>query len=128
MIYAIVIAALALVAFFVVGRLNEIFCVSVRGGRVLLVRGSAPAALLQAFGDVARISHISRATIRGVRAANHARLVVSGVDEGTAQRLRNVFGTHHWSSLRSQLPRPSSRNLGQLLGIAWLAWLLVGRR
>lgn len=107
-------------------RANELFCLSVREGRVLLIRGRIPPSLLHAIEDVARRSGIRRATIRGVAGQHHARIVASGVDEGTAQRLRNVFGTHPVQKLRGA-KLPEARNLGQLLGIAWLAWLFVGR-
>ncbi len=127
MLYAIVIGAVVVAGLVIFGRMNEVFAVSVRKGRVLLVRGAIPPALLDAFEDVARRAHVSRATIRAVRTETHARLVMSGVDEGVAQRLRNVFGTHHWSTLRSQAPRPRVRNVGQVLGVAWLAWMFTRR-
>lgn len=114
------------IALFVWGRVNEIFCLSVRDGRVLLVRGRIPPSVLEAFADVVRRQGVRRASIRAVAGPSHARLVVSGADEGTAQRLRNVFGTHPVQRLRgAKLPR--ARNVGQLLGIAWLAWLFTDR-
>lgn len=108
-------------------RANELFYLSVRDGRVLLVRGRIPPSLLHGIEDVVRRSAIRRASIRAVAGQHHARLVASGVDDGTAQRLRNVFGTHPVQKLRGA-KLPEARNLGQLLGIAWLAWLFVGRR
>jgi hypothetical protein len=122
----VVLIALAVAAYFL-WRGGEIFCLSVRNGRMLLVRGRIPPSLLHDIEDVVRRCNIRRATIRGVAEQHHARIVASGVDEGTAQRLRNVFGTHPIQKLRGA-KLPSTRNLGQLLGIAWLAWLFVGRR
>lgn len=102
---------------------TEIFCLSVRGGRVLLVRGRAPAALVAQIRDVVAKPPVSRATIRAVRAESGARLVVTGdVDEGRAQRLRNLFGLYPAAKLRSA-PAVTQRTFGQLVGIAWLAWL-----
>lgn len=106
-------------------RVNEIFFVSVRDGRCLIVRGRVPGALLDGMSDVVRRSRVARGSIRAVRSEGHARLAVRGMDEGTAQRLRNVFGTHPIQKLRAA-QATSNRNLGQLLGLAWLAWLLAG--
>lgn len=108
-----------------VPRWNELFLVSVRGGEVLLARGRCPTALLREIGEVVRRDGVQHATIRGVRDADAARLVVTGVEEGTAQRLRNTFRLHSISQLRAA-PGPEAPNLGQVLGLVWLAWLLAG--
>jgi hypothetical protein len=71
---------------------------------------------------------VSRGTIRASRGEYGARLTASGdIDEGRLQRLRNAFGLYPTSKLRSAPPiaRPT---LGQVLGIAWLAWMLDRRR
>jgi len=107
-------------------RANEIFCVSMRDGRVLLVRGRIPPAVMDGFADVARRQRVARATVRAIAGQGHARLSISGTDENTAQRLRNVFGHHPVARLRGAR-LPSTRNVGQVLGIAWLAWLLTDR-
>ncbi|UJR79275.1 Hypothetical protein I5071_13080 [Sandaracinus amylolyticus] len=117
---------LVAVGAYLLWRANEIFCLSVREGRVLVVRGRIPPALLHGIEDVVRRTGTRRATIRAVAGQHHARLAVSGTDDGTAQRLRNVFGTHPIQKLRGA-KLPEARNLGQVLGIAWLAWLLVDR-
>ena len=106
-------------------RANEIFFISVRGGRCLVVRGRIAGVLLDGFSDVVTRSRVARGSIKAVRGEGHARLVLRGMDEGTAQRLRNVFGTHPVQKLRAAKVE-GSRNLGQLLGFAWLAWLLAG--
>lgn len=63
--------------------------------------------------------------VRGVRTETHVRLVVRGdLDEGTVQRLRNVLGIHPAGSYRTTSTEEGKRNLGRLLGVAWLAWLL----
>lgn len=112
------------VGYIVFTRVNEIFCLSVRNGRVLLVRGTCPNALSHDLEDVMRRANVQRATIRAVKAEGHARLVTSGVDDGVAQRCRNAFGTHPIHQLRSETS-DRRRNLGQILGFAWLAWLLA---
>jgi hypothetical protein len=122
-----VLALAVIVVLVVLSRANEIFCVSVKDGKLLVVRGAVPPALLHGIADVIQRERVLRATIRAVKGDGHARLVASGVSEGTAQRLRNVFGTHPIQKLRAA-PMPKARNLGQVLGVAWLAWLLVGSR
>lgn len=138
--------ALILVAFVVVvlvlsARANEMFRLSVRDGRVLVVRGRIPVGLLSDIRDVVGKPSVSmggdprypparpvaHATIRAVKESNAARLIVSGaVDAGRAQRLRNVFGLYPIASLRAA-PPIAQPTLGQVLGIAWLAWLLERR-
>ena len=62
----VVLALVALIAV-ALSRANELFCVSVRDGRCLVVRGQIPTALLQDFRDVVARAGLPRATIRGVR-------------------------------------------------------------
>lgn len=118
-----------LIGLWVIDRLGEIFCISVRDGRALVVRGRINASLLEGLADVAARAKIPRGTIRAVKGEHHARLVFRGIDDGTAQRMRNVFGHHPVQKLRNA-PLAAKRNVGQILGVAWLAWLLVelGRR
>ena len=117
------------VAWLVLERMREIFCVSIRDGRCLVVRGRVSASLLAGIADVAQRSGVRRGTVRAMKGEHHARLAFHGIDDGTAQRLRNVFGHHPVQKLRAA-PAMTKRNLGQMLGVAWLAWLLVelGRR
>jgi hypothetical protein len=120
-------ALVALVVFYFVSRARELFVVSVRGGRVLVVRGRVPAGFLGDVRSIVERPPVRWATIRAVKGEHHARLVVSGdVDEGRAQRLRNTFGLRPMSQLRSA-PLVDRPTLGQILGIAWLAWLLDRR-
>ena len=126
----VVLALVALIAV-ALSRANELFCVSVRDGRCLVVRGQIPTALLQDFRDVVARAGLPRATIRGVREGGRPRLLVSGADDFTAQRLRNPFGASRWGRVAGLEAAPAERrdrNLGQLLGIAWLAWLLTRDR
>ncbi|MBV1860210.1 MAG: DUF3634 family protein [Nannocystaceae bacterium] len=116
------------VGYFVITRMQEIFCISVRGGRMLVVRGNIPTPLLQDLGDVLDRAGVVQARVRAVKTPGHAQIRTSGVDEGTAQRCRNVFGTHPIHQMRSVPMSEGSKNLGQWLGIEWLAWLLLSRR
>ena len=117
----------ALFFFVVVPRMNELFLISVRDGKLLVVRGRVPVRLRQDFAEVTSRAGVKRASIRAVRESGHARLIPSGVDEGTAQRLRNAFGIHPVQRLQAA-PLLPNRNLGQILGFAWLAWLIAGSR
>lgn len=124
----VLLVVLGVIGYFVVTRMQEIFCISVRGGRMLVVRGNVPTPLLQDLGDVLDRAGVVRATVRAVKTTGHAQIRTSGVDEGTAQRCRNVFGTHPIHLMRSLPMHEGTRNLGQRLGLEWLAWLLLSRR
>jgi hypothetical protein len=120
----VIVAATILFGIWLWFRTQELFCVSVRGGRALVVRGRIPGGLLGDFRDALRRAKVRDVTLRGVKTERGGRLVVTGaVDPGTVQQLRNIFGTYTVARLRTAPPieRPT---LGQVLGIAWLAWLL----
>lgn len=121
----ILLLAIALVVAFVmmVSRGNELFMLSVRDGKVLLIRGRLPVALQHDIEDVLHRARVQHATIRAVRSSGHARLVMDGIDDASQQRLRNTFGVHPVQTL-SSAPIATNRNLGQLLGWTWLAWML----
>ena len=122
--WALVLAAvLVALVVWMVKRGSAIFVLSVRDGQVLLVRGRVPSRVVHALADVCARSRVARATIWAVSEDGRARLRVSGVDEGTAQRLRNAFGVSPVAALYAA-PVLDHRNLGQVLGIAWLAWML----
>ncbi|MBZ0118664.1 MAG: DUF3634 family protein [Sandaracinaceae bacterium] len=125
--FVVAIGVVAIAVLLVIARSNELFVLSVRKGRVLLVRGRIPPALMNTIIDVVRRAGIERGTITASRSQGHARLTTRGIDAGTEQRLRNAFGIHPISSLSAAKP-PSSRNLGQLLGWGWLAWMLLRSR
>jgi len=123
MLYAVV-AVLALFALWWFTRTRELFVVSVRAGRVLVVRGRVPAGLLADIRVAVSRPRVARATIKAVRSERGGKLAFSGdLDEGRRQRLRNIFALYPLSQLRCApvIARPT---LGQALGIAWLAWLL----
>lgn len=96
---------------------NELFCLSVRDGRVLLVRGLISPGLLGDFRTVLAFPPVARATIRAYRDQAGARLSISGLrNKGREQRLRNNSNIYSKSKLRSA-PRAEHRNLGQIMGL-----------
>jgi Protein of unknown function (DUF3634) len=124
----IAIAALAVAALVQSARRQRELCVlSVRNGRTLRLRGKLPGEARIAINDVLARARPKRGTIRVLVAEPRAELVVRGIDAETAQRLRNVVGTFTLARLRSG-DTAHRRNLGQRLGIEWLAWYLHERR
>ncbi|MHB8874421.1 MAG: DUF3634 family protein [Myxococcaceae bacterium] len=118
----------ALALYLVVQRQRELFCISIRHGEVLVMRGRVPPTLLGDFRDALSSPKVRSGTLRAVREENGARLLVSGpIDEYREQRLRNIFRLYPLSNLRAApaLERPS---VGQVMGLAWLAWMLTDRR
>ncbi|MFO0552261.1 MAG: DUF3634 family protein [Polyangiaceae bacterium] len=123
-----VLVALGVVAFlYWTWRQNELFLVSVRDGRALVVRGRIPAGLLSDLEDIARRPPVSSGSVRAYKAEGGARVTISGqFDQNQAQRIRNTFSLYPVSRLRVA-PKIARPTLGQILGIAWLAWLLNRR-
>ena len=108
-------------------RANELFYVSVREGKVLVVRGRVPVSLLQAFGEAVKDPMVRRGAIKAWRGDGGGQLACTGqIDEGREQRMRNAFMLYPASKLR-QAPSVQQPTLGQVLGIVWLAWLLDRR-
>jgi hypothetical protein len=120
-------AAIAVALYLLFVRGNEIFFVSIRSGRAMLVRGRIPPNLLTQIGDVARRSGIARGDVKAYRGEQRARIATSGIGQDDAQRLRNLFSLHPIHALRSA-PVRKPENFGQVLGIAWLAWALTSSR
>jgi hypothetical protein len=117
-----IVVVLGLIAAWFFSRSSTLFVVSVRDGRVLVVSGRIPGRLLQEFKDVLGGPPVRRAKIRAWSDVDGGHLSMSGLDEGTGQRLRNVFRLFPVAQLRSA-PRIAQPSVGQLLGIAWLAWM-----
>jgi hypothetical protein len=121
------VAVFILLVLFLAGRARELFVLSVRDGRVLVVRGRVPQGYLSDVRGIVANPPVRRATIRANKDADHARLSVSGdLDEARVQRLRNTFGIRPIAQLRTA-PLIHQPTLGQVLGIAWLAWMLDRR-
>lgn len=122
-----IVLAVFLIIFFLAARARQLFCLSVRDGRVLVVRGRIPGTLLSDIREVVGEPPVGKATIVALKEEDGARLAVSGdIDPGRAQRLRNIFHLYPLSKLRAA-PAVARPTLGQMLGIAWLAWLLDRR-
>jgi hypothetical protein len=119
-----VVAAGVLLFVLVASRAGEQFCLSFRGGKLLLVRGRVPQGLMNDFADTLRRANVRRATLKAHRTSDGLRLTASGVSDWDLQRLRNQLGHHGWSKLAAAR-KPEHRSLGQWLGFAWLAWLLA---
>jgi len=104
-------------------RSSELFYISVRDGKALIVRGRVPVSMLQAFKETVANPPVRRGTIRAFKTETGGHLSCSGhIDEGREQRMRNTFMLYPASQLR-HAPAIQQPTLGQLSGIAWLAWL-----
>ncbi len=120
-------ALLGAVAWVVITRANELFCVSIRDGVCLTIRGTVPPKIWRELVTTARIAGIQRGTIRAVKEGGGARLVTDGLPPDVTQRLRNAIGSAGLSGMKlgTEKGAPAARNLGQVLGVAWLAWILT---
>jgi hypothetical protein len=107
-------------------RSRELFVLSVRNGRLMVMRGHLPQSLFDALADVMARARVRHATLSVVRVDGMARLSASGLDEFVLQRARNVLGTFPFQRLVSA-NWPVARNTGQRLGLAWLAFRLAGK-
>lgn len=107
-------------------RARQLCVLSVRAGKLLVMRGGLPGSLLEALADVVARGRTERATLRVVRDGERARLDARGLSPETLQRARNVLGTYPLVRLQNA-PRPRDRNLGQVLGLPGLAFWLRGR-
>jgi hypothetical protein len=117
----------AVVAIWWLTRTRLIFHVSVRNGKALLVTGRVPGAMLHEISETVSRPRVHRCSIRAYKTETGGQLRFSGgLDEGRQQRLRNIFALYPTSQLR-QAPAIEQPTLGQLTGIAWLAWLLDRR-
>jgi len=107
-------------------RARELCVLSVRNGKALRMRGKLPGEARAAISDVLARGRVARGTIRVLRGDPRAELDLTGIDPETAQRLRNVIAT--FSAARLATGQVAHhRNIGQRLGIAWLAWWLEDR-
>src|SRR5579864_6259163 len=82
-------------------RSRELFLVSWRDGRALVVRGRVPGPLLGDFKDALARAQVTRATLVALKEDSGAQLFARGVDEWTEQRLRNIFRVYPLSNLRA---------------------------
>ena len=124
-----IVVGIVLVALLVwmLSRSGELFYISVRDGKLLVVRGRVPVSMLQEFRDAVNKPTVKRGSIRAFKTESGGQLGCSGdIEEGREQRMRNTFMLYPASQLRAA-PPIKSPTLGQLTGLAWLAWMLDRR-
>lgn len=83
-------------------RSNELFRLRVRKGRVELVRGRLPPALLADVRDIFEKT-TADADIRVVSEQQRPRAIIRGVDGALAQQVRNVVGRFRLAEIRAGL-------------------------
>src|SRR5690349_13512186 len=93
-------AIVAVVAVWWVTRARALFRISVKRGRVATARGRIPSGLLSDIAELVSRPAVKRATIVAVIGEHGATIRSSGIDEGRAQRLRNIFALYPVSRLR----------------------------
>ncbi len=121
------VAVLAVIGIWWFSRQSDLFCISARNGKALVLRGRVPPGLLADVRAVVARTPSRSATIRAVKDARGGRLRFSGnLGEDQEQRLRNVFSLYPMAQL-THAPLIARPTLGQLLGVAWLAWILDRR-
>ena len=120
----IVVIAVVVVGVWWLSRFSELFYISVRDGKLLVVRGRVPVSMLQEFKEAVANPRVKRGSIRAFKTESGGQLACSGdIDDGREQRMRNTFMLYPASQLR-HAPPIQQPTLGQLSGIAWLAWML----
>ena len=119
-----VVAVVVVVGVWWLSRVGELFYISVRDGKALVVRGRVPVSMLQEFKETVANPMVKRGRIRAFKTESGGQLACTGdIDDGREQRMRNTFMLYPASQLR-HAPAIQQPTLGQLSGIAWLAWML----
>lgn len=122
--FVVLVVALVVVFGVVLARSNELFVLSARSGRVLLLRGKLPIDLERELSAVLREARAS-GQLRAVRQGGQTRILGRGLPSAVEQRLRNVFFASRYAKMRwLAAPDRRPKNLGQRLGWDWLAWRL----
>lgn len=105
-------------------RANTLFVITVRDGECEITKGHVPGVLLGRIREVVRLGRVRDAKIVARRGRDHAEIHIRPMDENTAQRLRNVMGTHPISAFRATPESPWVKRLKWLLGVSAMSWLL----
>lgn len=94
---------LLLLAFgYALRRANELFALSARAGKLVLLRGRLPPALLAEFAEIAQRERLDNAEIRVLSESGAPRLLVQGAaNPALEQALRNVLGPYPIARIRS---------------------------
>jgi Protein of unknown function (DUF3634) len=116
---------LALVVFLLsVRHAATLFVLSVRGKRTMLVVGKIPNPLWQDIEEVLLTFPGARGSVIAKRENGDRVYELRGTfSPACAQRLRNTLGLYSIDALR-RAGQLKKGNLGQRLGITWLAWYL----
>lgn len=124
MLVVVVVGLLLVLGLLALVRAQALFRVEIRDGRQTVARGYVPAGLLNDFGSVVR--GVKRGEIRAYKAQGGARLAFSGdIDDGVAQRLRNIFGLYPIARLTA--PHVDKRQaVSDAFTLAWLISLFRG--
>jgi hypothetical protein len=118
-----VLAVVVVVGVWWLSRISELFYLSIRDGKALVVRGRVPVSMLQEFKEAVANPTVKRGSIRAFKTESGGQLACTGdIGEGREQRMRNTFMLYPASQLR-QAPAIQQPTLGQLSGIAWVAWM-----
>ncbi|MDP2274359.1 MAG: DUF3634 family protein [Archangium sp.] len=120
------VVVVALGLFFWLQRSAELFSLSWRNGELRLVRGRIPAMLKGDLAEALTQMRIARCNVTARKEERGARLLVSGMDDFAAQRLRNIFQLYPMSQLRAA-NAPQHGRLLRWVGFSSLVWLF-GRR
>jgi hypothetical protein len=119
-----IVIAILVAAVWMFLRAGELFYISVRDGKVLVVRGRVPVSMLQEFRECVANPVVRRGSIRAYKTESGGQIACSGdIGEGREQRMRNTFMLYPASKFRSA-PVDKNRTLGQVAGVVWLAWML----
>jgi len=83
-------------------RANELFALSAHAGKLALLRGRLPPALLAEFSDIAQRERLDNAEIRVLSESGLPRLLLRGApNPALEQALRNVLGRYPIARIRS---------------------------
>ncbi len=121
--FLVFVAVVALLIVWIMMRAGELFYISVRDGKVLVVRGRVPVSMLQEFRECVGKPIVKRGSIKAFKTEYGGQLSCSGIDEGREQRMRNTFMLYPAAKMRLA-PQQKDRTIGQLAGLAWLAWMM----
>ena len=113
--------------FFWLHRQSELFARSWRSGELRLVRGRIPPMLKSDFAEALTQMKGTRCSITASKTERGARISVGGLDDFSAQRLRNIFQLYPMSQLRAASMAPEHGRLLRWVGVSSLVWLF-GRR
>jgi hypothetical protein len=108
-------------------RQSELFFLSWRNGELRLVRGRIPPMLKADLAEALSQMKVARCTVTARKEEGGARLSISGMDDFSAQRLRNIFQLYPMSQLRVAAMAPEHGRLLRWVGFSSLVWIF-GRR